>query len=176
MKNEKEFAVNEQVEENQYLSFTLGDERFGFDVLSVTGIEEFDKITVVPKTPKYISGVMNLRGSVIPVIDLRLKLGMEKKEVTVDTSIIVLEVRYEDEIIIMGALVDAVHEVLRFTEDEIEAPPGISAVEKRFVSGMGKTKDEFVIILDVNTLFSPESLIESEYKVAGDKVMPEAGR
>jgi len=109
----------------QYLTFQLDDEVFAIDVANVREILEFNSVTRVPKSPEYMRGVINLRGSVVPVFDMRLKFGMTGTERTINTCIVVVEVSYEGEDIIIGALVDSVQEVFELEADHIEPAPKI---------------------------------------------------
>ncbi len=144
-------------ETKQYLTFRLADETFAVNVAKVREILDFINITKVPQTPDFMRGVINLRGSVVPVVDMNLKFGMEKTEKTVDTCIIVMEVIIEGETTIVGALADSVEEVLELEPDQIEPPPRIGMkLNIDFISGMGKLDDEFVIILDTDRIFSFE--------------------
>lgn len=139
----------------QFLNFRLLDEVFGVDVFQVREILEFTKITKVPHTPDYLCGVINLRGAVVPVVDMRLKFGLPKPEMTVNTCIIVLEVTIEDEKTIMGALVDGVQEVIEIDDQNIEPPPKIGThLNTEFILGMGKHNDNFIMLLNIDKIFS----------------------
>ncbi len=141
----------------QYLTFELAHETFAVDVARVREILDFISITKVPRTPDFMRGVINLRGSVVPVVDMKLKFGMEETEKTVDTCIIVLEVAIEGETTIVGALADSVEEVLELEPDQIEPPPRIGMkLNIDFISGMGKLGEKFVIILDTDKIFTFE--------------------
>jgi len=141
----------------QYLTFELAHETFAVDVARVREILDFISITKVPRTPDFMRGVINLRGSVVPVVDMKLKFGMEATEKTVDTCIIVLEVAIEGETTIVGALADSVEEVLELEPAQIEPPPRIGMkLNIDFISGMGKLGEEFVIILDTDKIFTFE--------------------
>ncbi len=143
----------------QYLTFQLAEEIFGVDVSHVREILEFNTVTKVPKTPDYMRGVINLRGSVVPVLDMRLKFGMTMTEKTVNTCIIVVEVSFEGETTIIGALVDSVDEVFELEPDRIEPAPRIGIqLKTEFIKGMGKRDDRFIIILDIDRVFSTEEL------------------
>lgn len=145
----------------QYLTFQLGNEVFGIDVFNVREILEFTSVTKVPKTPDFMRGVINLRGSVVPVLDMRRKFGLTETEKTVDTCIIVVEVGIGSENIIMGALVDSVQEVFELDPNSIEPAPRIgSQLRTEFIRGMGKKDDHFIIILDMERLFSPEEIAD----------------
>ncbi|MCU7494660.1 MAG: purine-binding chemotaxis protein CheW [Ignavibacteria bacterium] len=143
----------------QYLTFKLGEEVFALDVNQVREILDYIKITKVPQTPEYMCGVINLRGSVVPVIDMRLKFGLKKTEATVNTCIVVVEVNIESERTVLGALVDSVQEVFELEPGEIEAPPKIGThLKTEFIKGMGKREEKFIIILDIDKIFSANEL------------------
>lgn len=146
--------------QGQYLTFTLNKEIFALDIVKVREVLELSTISAIPRTPEYMKGVINLRGHAVPVVDMRLKLGMSATEYTVDTCIIILEVDYSDEeMIVMGALVDSVREVFGMSEDEIEPAPKMgSSIEATYIKGMGRQEDQFIIIVDVNKVFSEEEL------------------
>jgi purine-binding chemotaxis protein CheW len=142
-------------ESRQYLTFRLAQETFAVDVAKVREILDFVSITKVPQTPDFMRGVINLRGSVVPVVDMKLKFGMEPTEKTVNTCIIVMEVIIENETTIVGALADSVQEVVDLDPSQIEPPPRIGMkLSIDFIKGMGKLNDEFVIILDTDRIFS----------------------
>ncbi len=145
----------------QYLTFQLGEEVFALDVCHVGEILEFTTVTKVPSTPDYMRGVINLRGSVVPVLDMKLKFGLTAIEKTVNTCVIVVEIPCEGETTVSGALVDSVQEVFELERDQIEPVPKIGAKLKTgFVKGMGKKDGHFVIILDIDKVFSSDELIE----------------
>jgi len=145
---------------NTYLTFKLDGEDYAVDVSSVREVLDYTSITKVPRTPDFMKGVINLRGSVVPVVDMRLKFGLREAEVTVDTCIIVMEVEIGGEATVIGALADSVKEVFELDPGRIEPPPRIgSGLESEFISGMGKYNDSFIIILDVNKVFSEDELI-----------------
>ncbi len=147
----------------QYLTFQLSEEVFALDVSHVREILEFTTVTKVPKTPEYMRGVINLRGSVVPVLDMRLKFGMSMTEKTVNTCIIVVEVSFEGETSIIGALVDSVEEVFELEPGQIEPAPKIGVqLKTEFIKGMGKRDDRFIIILDIDKVFSSEELSMAE--------------
>lgn len=145
---------------NSYLSFKLGDEVFATNVGKVLEILELSKVTKVPKAPEYMRGVINLRGSVLPVVDTRIKFGLPVTPDTVNTCIIVLNIIIDNEELTVGALVDAVQEVLELSPDMISDPPGIgSKYRSEFIQGMGKVGEEFIMILDVDQVLSIDELI-----------------
>ncbi len=136
----------------KYLTFTLGKEEYGVGILKVREIIGLMEITAVPHTPSYIKGVINLRGRVIPVIELRVKFGMERQEYNERTCIIVVEVQGPSETVQVGMLVDSVSEVLNIAEEEIEPPPnfGSGNLDTDSLLGMGKVKGQVKILLDVD--------------------------
>src|SRR5208283_5486252 len=112
-------------ETTQYLTFELEDEVFALDISKVREVLDFTTVTKVPRTPEFMRGVINLRGNVVPVIDMRLKFGMTKTEKTVDTCIVVVEVNLDDDTTILGAIADAVQEVVELEPEQIEPAPRI---------------------------------------------------
>ena len=150
-------AVETITEITQYLTFKLEDELFALDIGKVREVLDFTSITKVPQTPDYMRGVINLRGSVVPVVDLRLKFGMGLAEKTVNTCVIIVEVDLEGEKVVMGAMADAVQEVLDLEPDQIEPPPRIGTkLNTDFIKGMGKHAEQFIIILDIDKVFSTD--------------------
>lgn len=142
-------------ESAQYLSFTLGEEVFALDITKVREVLEYTAITKVPQTPEFMRGVINLRGGVVPVVDMRLKFGMERTERTVNTCIIITEVVVGEEEVVLGALADSVQEVFELGAGEIEPAPTIGThLKTEFLKGMGKRDEEFVLILDIDRVFS----------------------
>lgn len=150
-------AVQEQ---QQYLTFMLGGETYAIGILAIKEIIEYSNLTEVPMMPAYICGVINLRGSVVPVVDLSMRFGNTRTELTRRTCIVIIEVVSEDEDQqILGVVVDAVNEVLEIPPSQIEAPPAFGAkIRTDFISGMGKLDDKFVIILRVDKVLSVDEL------------------
>ena len=149
-----------QVSVNSYLSFKLGDELFASHVSKVLNILELIKITEVPRSPDYMKGVINLRGTVLPVIDTRIKFGMSATVFTKNTCIVVLNVEIKGENVDVGALVDSVLEVLEIDDNQIEPPPSIgSKFKSEFIDGMIKAKDEFIMLLNMDKVFSSDEVV-----------------
>ncbi len=147
----------------QYLTFGLDDELYALDIIQVQSVLDFDKVTKVPRTPPYMRGVINLRGSVLPIVDLKLKFGMEETKKTIDSCIIIVEVDIEGATIILGCLADSVKEVIEMNPEDIEPAPKIgNSLDTDFIKGMGKNDDNFIIILDLNKVFSLSEL--SQFK------------
>jgi purine-binding chemotaxis protein CheW len=144
-----------------FLTFRLMDELFAIDVVKVIEILEITRITKVPKSPDFLLGVINLRGNVLPVIDARIKFGMPGKELTQDSCIIVMSIDLNGEKVTLGALVDAVSEVLEVNENTIQEPPSIgSRYNSEFMEGLVKINEEFVMILKINKAFSSDEADE----------------
>ena len=143
----------------QYLTFKLGEETFALDVAEVREILDFTSVTKVPRTPAFMRGVINLRGSVVPVMDLRLKFGMSATLQTVNSCIIVVEMTMEGDSIVIGVLADAVQEVIDLEPEQIEPPPRIGTkLNTEFILGMGKHNGAFMMILDIDRIFEISDL------------------
>ena len=135
----------------QLVTFSTGDEEFGVDILRVQEIIRTMAITKVPKAPEFVEGVINLRGKVIPIIDLRRRFGLQPKEHDKHTRIIVIEINT----MIVGFVVDSVSEVLRIPASTVEPPPPVVAgLESEYISGVGKLEDRLLILLDLDRLLS----------------------
>ena len=146
-------------ETRQYLSFKLDEEEFALDISKVSEVLDFTKITKVPQTPDFMKGVINLRGSVVPVVDLNRKFGIKDTKKTVNTRIIIGEISIEGDETVLGVLADSVHEVMELEPESIEPAPKIGTrLNTDFIKGMGKRDDEFVMILDIDKVFSAEEL------------------
>jgi purine-binding chemotaxis protein CheW len=144
---------------NQFLTFTLNDEHYAVAVAKVREVLEYTKITKLPRTAAFMKGIINLRGSGLPVIDLRLKFGMEETPIKKDTAIIVLDVTSADGEIVVGALADAVHEVVEIAADKVEAAPKFGTkLAAEFIQGVGKRDDGFIIILDIDRIFNNDEV------------------
>jgi purine-binding chemotaxis protein CheW len=146
-------------ESGQYLTFNLDNEVFALSILKVREVLDFTPVTKVPQTPDFMLGVINLRGSVVPVMDLRLKFGLSRTVRTVNTCIIITEIEVDGETFLVGALADSVREVLELEREQIEPPPRIGTrLKTKFIKGMGKREGEFIIIIDIDQVFSAEEL------------------
>ncbi len=143
------------------LTFKLNNEVFGIDIMSVKEVLDYTKITKVPRTPDYMLGVINLRGNVAPVIDLKMRFGMKATEKTIDTCIIIIEVTVDDESTTLGILADSVEEVIDFDESDIEEIPKIGVkLNIDFIKCMARKNDDFVIILDIDKVFSSDEIAD----------------
>lgn len=152
-------APGDATETHQYLTFTLGGEHFAVGTLSVKEIIEYGQLTSVPMMPPSIRGVINLRGAVVPVIDLGARFGGRQTEVGRRTCIVILEVEQDDAQQVLGVVVDAVNEVLEIAPADIEPPPAFGAhIRTDFIQGMGKVDGRFVILLNIARVLSVDEL------------------
>ena len=154
-------AVAVKVDEapSQYLTFALGGEMFAVGILNVKEIIEYGNLTEIPMMPTFIRGVINLRGSVVPVIDLAARFGNTPTIPSRRTCIIILEIRHEDSCQTLGVLVDSVSAVLDIPTSEIEPPPAFGArIRADFIVGMGKVDGHFVILLDIERVLSVDEI------------------
>ncbi|OFX21212.1 MAG: chemotaxis protein CheW [Bacteroidetes bacterium GWA2_31_9] len=148
------------INSNSYLTFKIGNELFAAHVSKVLNILEMTKITKVPRAPEYMLGVINLRGTVLPVVDTRVKFGIVANEITSNTCIIVMDIAIENDNVHVGALVDSVQEVLEIEEKNILPPPSIgSKYKSEFIKGMIHFNEEFIMLLDIDKVFSSEEII-----------------
>ncbi len=151
--------MSETAESTQYLTFTLAEEVFAIDISQVREVLDYTTVTKVPRTPPFMRGVINLRGNVVPVVDMRVKFDMTAAETTVNTCIIIVEINVDDETTILGAMADSVQEVLELEPGQIEPPPRIGTrLNTEFIHGMGKRGDQFIMILDIDKVFSASEL------------------
>ena len=148
--------------DQKLLIFALGAEGYGVSILKVKEIIGMLDITPVPRTPDFIKGVINLRGKIIPIMDLRMKFGMDQKEYDERTCIIVIEVNIHGTQKLLGVVVDMVSEVVTISQEQIEPPPeyGSTGLDNNFILGIGKIKDRVVIILDIEDVFMCEEVLK----------------
>jgi len=166
--------VEEAAGTTQYLTFTLGEEEFALDISKVREVLDYTTITRVPRMPDFLRGVINLRGNVVPVVDLRMKLGMPPTKRTVSTCIVITEIDMDGEVVHMGALTDSVQEVLDLEPGQIQPPPRFGTrLDTEFIRGMGKRDDRFLIILDIDKVLSGDEIarIHEAEKQAGPTEM-----
>lgn len=153
---------------DSYLSFKLGEEIFAANVAKVLNILEMTKITKVPKAPNYMKGVINLRGEVLPIVDTRIKFGLEETIFTPNTCILVLDIEMDNESVHVGALVDSVQEVIEIKDALIQPPPSIGTkYRSEFMHGVAHINDEFIMILNMDLIFSTDELMS--LKATADK-------
>ena len=147
------------LEGRKFLTFLMANEKYGLEILKVREIIGMMDVTPVPTTPAFVRGVINLRGKVIPVVDLRLKFRMEAKEDTPRTCIIVVQLARAAQEMIMGIIVDEVSEVLDIDQDQIEPPPSFGAdIRTDFILGMGKVNQRVVTMLDIDRVLSEREI------------------
>ena len=155
--------VQESTEQSQYLTFYLAGEEYAIGILRVKEILEYDTVTPVPQTPPAIRGVINLRGSVVPVVDLAAKFGLPPSPLTKRTCFVIVEVTLAGSRTVLGVLADAVSQVMDFAPGDIEAPPAFgTAVRVDYLQGMGKVGKKFVLLLDVDRILATPELQAAE--------------
>ncbi len=149
-----------EITEEKLLTFSLGSEGYGISILKVKEIIGMMHITPVPRTPDFVKGVINLRGKIIPVMDLRLKFNMDEKPYNERTCIIVVEINFKNTHRLLGVVVDMVSEVVSLTSEEVEPPPQYGTkLDNNFILGMGKIKDRVVIIIDIDEIFMQDDVL-----------------
>ena len=153
--NEKEEKVQQQ-----YLTFFLSDEEYAINIQRVKEIIEYTTVTKVPKVPEWIRGVINLRGNVVPVVDLTVRFGLEERPVTKTTCIVIVEVEQDSERTVMGVIADAVNQVIDLSPKDIEEPPAFGTrVRLEYLFGMGKLGKKFALILNIDSVLSNTELL-----------------
>lgn len=164
------------VEKTDYLqvfTFSLAEEDYALEVSNVQEVLEVQDITKVPRMPRYMLGVLNLRGNVVPVIDLKHRLGMGEVERTPDSCIVIVEITVREEKVKVGALVDSVREVTNIPNSQIEPPPRLGTrLDTEFIRGIGKKDDRFIIILDINKVLTSEQIAQVAGVTAAKEEVP----
>lgn len=151
--------TEQSLDASQFLTFMLSGDEFAVPIMQVKEIIEYDGLTTVPMVPGFIAGALNLRGAIVPVVDLAVKFDMPPTKITRRTCVIIMEVRLDDEQTVMGILVDKVLQVIDIAEENIEAAPSLGAqIRTDFIRGMGKLDDRFVIILAIDKVLSTEEI------------------
>jgi len=149
---------------SQFLTFQLGDELYGVDILRIQEIKGYTTVTKIPNTPPHIKGVLNLRGTIVPIVELRTKFGMPTIDYTMFTVIVVVVVREK----IMGLVVDSVSDVLNISKTDIQAPPEFGTkVDVSFLNGIGKSGDKLVALLNIDQLLTEGDLLETAAVTSG---------
>lgn len=155
-----EIKEKEEVLQQQYLTFFLSGEEYATNIQRVKEIIEYTTVTKVPRVPEWIRGVINLRGSVVPVVDLSVRFGLGERPVTKTTCIVILEVAQDSERTVMGIIVDAVNQVIELTTADIAEPPAFGTrVRLDYLSGMAKLGKKFALILDIDRVLSNSDLL-----------------
>ncbi len=151
--------LNDSLIDSQYLTFIITDEEFAVSIMKVKEIIEYQSLTQVPMVPKFIAGAVNLRGAVVPVINLAVKFGLEARAVNRRSCIVIMEMQLEGETVVLGILVDKVLQVVDIPESEIEPAPSFGAqIKTEFIQGMARSEDKFVIILSINQVLSIDEI------------------
>lgn len=162
--------MDDQALSRQYLTFHLSEEQYGLNVLQVREVLEIPRITRVPRTPPFMKGVINIRGSVVPVVDLRMKLGLEETERTVHSRVVIIEVKSGSDTIHLGILVDSVQEVIEIMDKDIAPAPQLGTrIDSSYIQGIAKIDQDFVILIDINRIFEAE-----EIKIMGTETVSES--
>ena len=144
----------------QYLSFTLGDEDYGVDILKVKEIRGWEEVRPLPDTPDYVKGVLDLRGSIVPVIDMRLRFNQEHAECTATTVTIILSIQLRGRPYMIGIVVDSVSDVLDIQARDIKEGPSLGKkIDTRYILGMVSMDEHVVLLLDVDSLLDPDELV-----------------
>ena len=170
-------TASQAVEQSQYLTFFIADEEYAVGILQAKEIIQYDTVTKVPRTPPWIRGVINLRGGVVPVVDLAVKFGLPETQVTGSTCIVITEVELEGEETVMGLLADSVSQVIELKPDDVEPPPAFgTGVHADYLRGMGKSGKKFVLMLDTDKVLSTDELLATTTVAAeagGGEAQPE---
>jgi purine-binding chemotaxis protein CheW len=155
-----EIKEKEETVQQQYLTFFLADEEYAINIQRVKEIIEYTPVTKVPKVPEWIRGVINLRGSVVPVVDLAVRFGLQERPVTKTTCIVIVEVEQDSERTVMGVFADAVNQVIDLAPNDIEEPPAFGTrVRLEYLFGMGKLGKKFALILNIDSVLSTAELL-----------------
>ena len=152
-------AMKEAVEQEQYLTFLLAGEEYAISILKVKEIIEYDTVTTVPKTPRWVRGVINLRGAVVPVVDLGLKFGLEERPVTKTTCIVIVEGQVEGQSTLMGVMADAVSQVMDIAAGDVQEVPTFGTrIKVDYLQGMAQLGKKFVLLLDIDKVLSADEV------------------
>jgi len=156
-------APKEAMEQRQYLTFILSDEEYAISILQVKEIIGYDTVTAVPKTPRWIRGVINLRGNVVPVVDLAIRFGMRERPVTKTSCIIIVEWRLETQCILMGVMADSVSQVMDISSEDIRPVPAFGTLIKMdYLQGMAQMGKKFALLLDIDKVLSADDVMGLE--------------
>ncbi|BCE00847.1 chemotaxis protein CheW [Marinicellulosiphila megalodicopiae] len=151
--------IQNNEDNDQYLTFLMNGEEYGVDILSVQEIRSWEKVTTIPNVPRYVKGVINLRGTIVPIIDLRTRFNMEHAEYSRITVVIVLKVKTSKGERVTGIVVDAVSDVYSMSSDQMRSPPDVSShVNTEFIKGLISVKDKMIILLNLEKLLEIEDL------------------
>lgn len=161
--------TSDDIYQNQYLTFLLGEEEYGVDILRVQEIRGWDSVTTIPNAPPFIKGVINLRGTIVSILDLRERFGIESVDYNELTVVVVLRVKGEERERIMGVVVDAVSEVYHIAENDLKDPPDLGyAINMDYMRGMATVDNKMISILDIDQLMSLKDIDDATE--SGEKV------
>jgi purine-binding chemotaxis protein CheW len=156
---------------NQFVTFYLAEEEYAVTLLKVTEILECAVLTRVPGTPAWIRGVLNLRGAVVPVVDLAMKFGMAPTSITRRTCVVVVELEHEGDRLVLGVMADAVHQVVELGPDEIQPPPSFGPkVRIDCIQGMGDNNGRFIVLLDIDRVLSSSEILTATAAMLDDGI------
>lgn len=162
--------ANYNMDENQFLTFQSGNEVLGIDILYIKEIKEYHTITTIPMVPDFIKGVINLRGKVVPIIDLAVRFGRKPTIITKRTCVVVVEIVFEEEKYDVGILVDSVNEVLGLNAEDIESAPSFGTnIRNEFIKGFGKVDNSFIILLNIDKVLSISEISNIEDSIFNNK-------
>jgi purine-binding chemotaxis protein CheW len=162
---------------SQYLTFQIAEEEYAIGILRVREIIQYETVTMVPHTPHWIRGVINLRGNVVPVVDLAVKFGLRPTAPTPSTCIVIVEVSIDGEAAVMGVLADSVSQVIDLRPEQIQAPPAFGTrVHVDFLQGMGQMDKKFVLILDIDRVLTSDELLAAAALQVQDAAPPAEAR
>jgi purine-binding chemotaxis protein CheW len=151
--------MSAEAQSAQYLTFKLDQELYALEIGKVREVLEFSSVTRVPRMPEFMRGVINLRGNVVPVVDLKLKLGLPATERTIDTCVVIAEVQVDGEATVLGALADSVQEVVELESDQMSPAPHVGTrITADCIRGMGRQDDHFLMLLDIDHVLSADDL------------------
>jgi purine-binding chemotaxis protein CheW len=154
-------ATKEAVEREQYLTFLLAGEEYAISILKVKEIIEYDTVTTVPKTPRWVRGVINLRGAVVPVVDLAVRFGLEERPVTKTTCIVIVERQIESQNTMMGVIADAVSQVMDIAAGDVQQVPAFGTrIKVDYLQGMAQLGKKFALLLDVDKVLSADEMLD----------------
>lgn len=160
-------------DQSQYLTFTLDGDEYAVEVTQVREVLEMTELTKIPRMPGWMKGVINIRGSVVPVVDLRTRFGMPEIQLTMDSRIVVMDIQAGEDQLVLGCLADSVQEVITLPGEQIDPPPRMGTrLDSDFITGVGKRDDQFIILLNMSRVFTQDDYLELGQNKAGSQTVP----
>ncbi|KGE72046.1 chemotaxis protein CheW [Spirochaeta lutea] len=160
-------------DQSQYLTFTLDGDEYAVEVTQVREVLEMTELTKIPRMPGWMKGVINIRGSVVPVVDLRTRFGMPEIQLTMDSRIVVMDIQAGEDQLVLGCLADSVQEVITLPGEQIDPPPRMGTrLDSDFITGVGKRDDQFIILLNMSRVFTQDDYLELGQTKAGSQTVP----